>query len=198
MATSDVSICSNALLMVGDKTINSLTDGTSDRQRLCANLYPLVRDYLLGSHPWNCCRKRVLLNPDTTAPAFDWSFAYTLPADFARMGQIGQDGDGVVDYAIEDGKLLCDQSPLYLRYLYLNQNPAKWSPVMVMACTMMMRTVLAYPITSSTSLEQLLEQVLQPFLKQARAIDSQDTPPETMGDFPLLQSRFTPVGNPRF
>jgi hypothetical protein len=198
MAVSAVSICSNALLMVGAKTINSLDDDTSDRGRLVANLYPFVRDYLLTSHPWNCCRKRALLNPDATAPAFDWSYAYTLPADFARMGSIGQDDAGVVDYVIENGKLLCDQTPLYLKYLYLNQNEATWSPLMVMACTMMMRAIVAYPITSSTSLEQLLEQVLQPYLKQARAVDSQDTPPETMGDFPLLQSRFTPVGQPGF
>lgn len=197
-ATSAVSICSNASLMCGGQTINSLEDDTSDRARLCANLYPMVRDYLLASHPWNCCRKRVLLNPDVTAPAFDYSYAYTLPADFARMGSIGQDTDGVVDYRIEDGKLMCDQSPLYLKYLYLNTNEGKWSPLMVMAATMLMRSIIAYPLTSSTSLEQLFDQVLEPFLKRARAVDSQDTPPETMGDFPLLQSRFTPVGNPEF
>lgn len=198
MAVSAVSICSNALLMVGAKTINSLDDDTSDRGRLVANLYPMVRDYLLASHPWNCCKARALLNPDVTAPQFDYGYAYTLPADFARMGRIGSDDDGVIDYAIENGKILCDQVPLKLHYQFLNQNEALWSPLMVMACTMLMRAIVAYPITSSTSLEQLLEQVLQPYLKQARAIDSQDTPPETMGDFPLLQSRFSPVGQPGF
>lgn len=193
-AASSVSICSNALLMVGGQTINSLTGDLSDRERLCANLYPLMRDYMLAAHPWNCCRKRVLLNPDATGPSFGWQFAYTLPADFTRIHGLGQDDDAPIDYELEDGKLLCDLSPLYLRYLYLNTNEAKWSPLMVYAATMSMRALLAYPITQSTSLEQLLESVLEPILRRARAIDAQDRPPETFGDFPLLESRFSPVG----
>ena len=198
MATSGVSICSNALLMVGAQTINSFDGDLTDRQRLAANLYPMVRDYLLTSHPWNCCRKRVVLNPETVTPAFDYGYSYALPADFARMLKVGTEDDGVVDYRIEDGHILCDAAPLALRYCYLNQNEASWTPLMVMAATMCMRTVLAYPITQSTSLEQLLQQVLQPYLQQARAVDSQDTPPETFGDYPLLASRFTPLGQPGF
>lgn len=192
MAASDVSICSNALLMVGAQTINSLDDGNlSDRQRLCANLYPLIRDYLLNAHPWNCCRTRVVLNPDLTLPVFDYSFAYTLPADYSRMLKVGTEDDGVIDYRIENGKILCDQTPLSLRYCFLNQNVATWTPLMVMACTMAMQAVLAYPITQSTSLEQLVMQVLQPYLKEARAVDSTDTPPEELGDYPQMASRFS-------
>lgn len=200
--TTDVQICSNALLMVGAQTINSLdASDLSDRQRICVNLYPMVRDYLLTSHPWNCCRKRALLNPDATPPAYGYANSFTLPADFARMSWISDgpdETDPTVDYVIENGKILCDSSPLYLRYCYLNQNEGNWSPLMVMAATQMMRALLAYPITQSTSLEQLLEQTLQPYLRQARAIDSQDMPPQTLGDYPLLSARFTPVGDPGF
>jgi len=197
--TTAVQICSNALLMVGAQTINSL-DATdlSDRQRICVNLYPMIRDYLLTSHPWNCCRKRATLNPDATAPAFDWSYSYTLPVDFSRIDSIGQQADGIVDYVIESGKLLCDEPVLYLRYLWLNQNESQWSPLMVMAATMTMKAVLAYPITQSTSLEQLIDTELEPYLRKARAIDSQDTPPQVLGDYPLLQARYTPFGDPGF
>jgi len=192
MAT-DVSICSNALLMVGAQTINSLDPAAdfTDRQRLCVNLWPTVRDYVLSIHPWNCTRKRAQLNPDADAPAFGWSLQYTLPSDFARMLGIGDDDDPPFDFTIEDGKLLTDEAgPLKLRYTYLNRNVGRWPPLLVHATTMAMRAVLAYPITQSTSLEQLLDQVLAPILQKARAIDSQDRPPETLGDFPLLASRF--------
>jgi len=158
----------------------------------------MVRDYLLGSHPWNCCRKRVVLNPVVGAPTFDYAYAYALPADFARLLQVGRDERGIPDYRIENGQILCDDAPLYLRYCFLNQNEATWTPLMVMACTELMRTVLAYPVTQSTSLEQLLQQVLQPYLREARAVDSEDTPPETLGDFPLLQARFSPLRGPEF
>lgn len=190
--SSDVSICSNALLMLGAQTINSLDD-SSDRARQCANLYPMVRDYVLSSHPWHACTKRVTLNPDTDTPAFDWSMQYTLPADFLHILQVGEDG-AENDYQLESGKLLCDTTPLYLRYIWRNEVVSTYTPLLVSAITMAMRQVLAYPITQSASLEQLVDQAIEPILRRARAIDSQDQPPQTLGDFRLLNSRFSPRG----
>lgn len=196
MAT-DVSICSNALLMNGAQTINALDDD-SDRARACTNLYPLVRDYVLASHPWSCARKRVQLSPDADAlgalvvPPFDWNLQYSLPSDYLRILALGERG---LEYPfeIEDSKLLTDCNPVNLRYVYRNENPGKWHPLLVMAATLAMRQVLAYPITQSTSLEQLIDQAIEPTLRRARAIDSQEEPPETLGDFRLLGSRFLSV-----
>lgn len=190
---SDVSICSNALLMVGDDPINSFDD-SSDRARLVSNLWETVRDYVLSSHPWNPCTKRVQLNPDTDAPAYDYAMQYTLPADFLRLGSIGENG-AEPDYRIESGKILCDDSPLLLRYVWKNTIVGSYTPLMVMALTLAMRQVVAYPITSSTSLEQLIDQAIAPMLKTARTIDAQDQPPETLGDFRLLNSRFSSRAN---
>lgn len=190
---SDVSICSNALLMVGDSPINAF-DGSSDRVVLVSNLWETVRDYVLSSHPWNPCTKRVQLNPDVETPSFDFAMQYTLPADFLRMGSVGENGQEP-DYRIESGKVLCDDTPLLLRYIWKNTNVATYTPLMVMALTMAMRQVVAYPITSSTSLEQLIDQAIAPMLKTARTIDAQDQPPETLGDFRLLGSRFSTRAN---
>jgi hypothetical protein len=190
MSVSAVSICSNALLMNGAQTISSFGDNT-ERARQCANLYPTVRDYVLSSHPWNCCMKRVQLSPDETYPAYDWTYQFTLPADFLRILAVGESG-AEDPYVIEDGKILTDAGLLNLRYVYRNDNEAKWTSLLVMAVTLAMRSVLAYPVTQSTSLEQLITQSIQPILKQARAIDSQDQPPETLGDFHLQASRFSP------
>ena len=48
---SAVSICSNALLLLGDKPIDSF-DINNDRTRLVANLYTSKRDKVLRAHPW--------------------------------------------------------------------------------------------------------------------------------------------------
>ena len=189
MTATAVSICSNALLMNGAQTINALDD-SSDRARQCANLYPTVRDYVLSTHPWNCCIKRVTLSPDTDVPAFDWSAQFTLPSDFLRILATGDDGFEV-EYMLEGGKVLMNQDVLHLRYVAQNTNESTWTPLLVMAVTMAMRQVLAYPITQSTSLEQLIDQAIEPLLKRARTIDAQDQPPQTLGDFRLLQSRFS-------
>lgn len=188
--TSAVSICSNALLMNGAQTISSFTDNT-DRARQCSNLYPTVRDYVLSSHPWNCCSKRIQLNPDTDTPAFDWSFQFTLPDDFLRLISVGEAGYED-DFRIESGKVLMDNAVLNLRYVWKNYNEASYSGLLVMAITLSMRAVLAYPVSQNASLEQLITQTIQPILKQSRAIDSTEQPPETLGDFRLQTSRFTP------
>jgi len=193
MTTSAVSICSNASLMLNGGTISSFND-PSERARQCSNLYPTVRDYVLSAHPWNCCIKRVQLSPDVETPAFDWAFQFTLPADFLRIMQVGELGSEP-EYNIEFGddgtkKLLMDDSVLLLRYCFANTNEATWTPLLVMAVTLAMRQVLAYPITASTSLEQLISQSIAPMIQKAQAIDSSDQPPQTLGDFRLLNSRY--------
>jgi hypothetical protein len=187
MAATPVSICSNALLMLGAQPINSFTEST-DRARAASNLWPSVRDYVLRRHPWNCATKRVVLAPDTESPAFDWAFQYTLPSDYLRTLSVGESGIEI-EFMIESGKLLCDDNPALLRYIWRNENPGSWDDMLVWGMTVSMKAVLAYPITKSTSLEQVVEVALKDVLRQARAVDGQDGTPQTLGDSPLLAAR---------
>jgi hypothetical protein len=188
MAASAISICSNALLMLGAQPINDFTED-SDRARLASNLYEPVRNYVLRRHPWNCAVKRVALAPDVTPPVSDWAFQYTLPSDYMRSLAVGERG-AEIEFKIESGKLLCDDNPCLLRYVWRNENPATWDDMLVWGMTMSMKAVMAYPITQSTSLDQVVEAALKDVLKQARAVDGMDDSPETLGDSPLFQSRF--------
>lgn len=182
-------ICSNASLMLGGNVINDLTEET-DRARLAGALWPSVRDYVLRRHPWNCAVKRVVLSPDAEPPAFDWAFQYTLPGDFMRVLSVGE--SGIEDsFAIESGKLLCDDSVLLLRYVWRNENPATWDDMLVWGMTVSMKAAMAYGITASASLSSVVEDELKMVLKQARAVDGQDGTPETLGDSPLLRARMS-------
>lgn len=186
--TSAVSICSNALLLLGAQTITGFDDGT-DRATLAGNLWETVRDDMLRSHPWNCAVKRTALAADATAPTYDYSYRYLLPADWLRTISIGEYGSES-DYRTEGRYILSDDSPLYLRYIYRNTDPSTYDASLVGVLTLAMTARMAYPITSSTSLQQSFMQELQQALRRARAIDGQDDPPETIGDFRLLSSRF--------
>jgi hypothetical protein len=188
MSATDVSICSNALLMLGGQSINAL-DEASDRARLASNLYPAIRDAALRAFPWNCCLKRVALAPDSDAPAFDWSNQFTLPSDFLKAIAVGELG-AEVEFRIEGRKLLSDANPCYLLYVFLNDNPGTWDPGLVHVVTTAMAAAMAYPITQSAALQQTMEQKAAMVLKQAKAVDGQDDTPETLGDFRLLASRF--------
>ena len=186
MAT-DVSICSNALLMLGAQTINDFTE-ENDRARLASNLFDSTRDAVLRSHPWNCAVKRVALAPDAEAPAFDYAYQFTIPEDWLRTLQVGKEGSEV-DYKMEGRTLVSDENPLYLRYVYRNDVVSSWDAMLIEAMTLAMSAAMAYAITQSATLAQLAEQKYQLYLKRARAVDGQDDPPQTLGDFPLLASR---------
>lgn len=191
-----VSICSNALLMLGDNPISSF-DETGDRVRLAANLWPMVRDYVLRRHPWNCAIKRVTLNPDETAPAFDYARQFTLPGDCLRVLSTGLERTRC-PYRIEDGKVLSDASGISLRYIYRNENPATYDALLVWGLTQAMRAVLVYGITASTSLEQQVEMAMRDVLRQARTVDGQEDEPDALDHSPLMEARYTATGSSRY
>lgn len=185
---SKVSICSNALLLLGAQTINSLSEST-DRALLAANLYDSTRDDVLRSHPWNCATKRVILAPETTAPAFGYSAAFVLPSDWLRTMEVGEFGYEL-DYKTENGRILADATALPLRYVFRNDQEATWDAMLVKAMELRMAAEMAYAITSSASMADLMFNKLQQHMKQARAVDGMDDPPQELGDYPLLQARF--------
>ena len=187
MATG-VSICSNALLMLGAQTINDFNEPL-DRAKLAANLYPTIRDDLLRTHPWNCTIKRALLAPDATPPAFGYDNQFELPADFLRVLEVGQAGMQI-DYLVEGRSILADATSLQLRYVYLNEVENTWDASLVGLLTLAMACAMAYPITQSSALQAAFEQKLAMAKKVARAVDGQEDPPQTLGDERLYAARF--------
>lgn len=187
MATG-VSICSNALLMLGAQTINDFNEPV-DRAKIAANLYPTIRDDLLRTHPWNCTIKRALLAPDATPPAFGYTNQFELPADFLRVLEVGQAGMQI-DYLIEGRSILADATSVELRYVYLNPVENTWDASLVALLTLAMAAAMAYPITQSAALQANMEQKLSMAKKVARAVDGQEDPPQTLGDERLYGARF--------
>lgn len=186
MAT-DVSICSNACLMLGDATINAFSDDTK-RATLAANLYPQVRLAVLRSHPWNCAVKRIVLAPETTVPDFDYSAQFAVPDDWLRTLQVGERGCEI-DHRHEGRKILADTDTLKLRFIFANTTEASWDPMLVHGVSLLMKAAMAYPLTKSTSLATASLTDAMNYLKTCRAVDGQDDPPDTLGDFRLLQAR---------
>jgi hypothetical protein len=195
MSATAVSICSNALLRLGADPINSFTEGEStgsnlDSARLASNLWPTVRRQVLRGHIWNCALKRALLSPDTTAPAFGWSSRFQKPGDWIRTVAVGLEPEDRYVYISEGNYFLSDEGSLPLLYVYDNDNPATYDSALVAALEVSMAAAMAYPITKSTSLADAFTALAREHLSGARVADGQDDPPETLGDFPLIASRY--------
>ncbi|WP_433886948.1 hypothetical protein [Pseudomonas vranovensis] len=193
MATG-VSICSNALLMLGAQTINDFADQNNlDRAKLCANLYPTQRDTILRAHPWNCCIKRIVLAPIAEPPAFGYSHAFELPSDCLRVLEVGT-GGCQIDHQVEARSIQADTTVLELRYVFRNEVESSWDAHLIDLMTAAMAATLAYPITQSTSERDSREAKLVQLMRQAKAVDGQEDPPQTLGDERLLGARFGSMG----
>ena len=59
MASGDskLSICSDALILLGAKPLSSFSEGT-DSAQICDRIYDDVRDFVIGMYPWSFTIKK--------------------------------------------------------------------------------------------------------------------------------------------
>ncbi|MGK4422895.1 hypothetical protein ACSMDK_11705 [Yersinia enterocolitica] len=184
---SDISICSNALLMLGAHPINSFTENT-DHARLCSNIYASVRDDLLRKHPWNCAVSRVSLAPSASLPVFGYANQFPIPSDCLRILSVGAEGYEI-PYQVEGKNILANTTVVALRYIK-RTDEASLDPALAHVAEMAMAAKLAYAVTGSASLRDSMAQEAAYALRQAKAIDGQEEPPEELGGYPTFESRF--------
>ena len=165
---STVEICNGALNQLGATTILSLTED-SKNARLCNSRYNQIRDALFRTHPWNCLQKRVEIAVDTTAPAWGFSFAYTLPADCLRLLRI-LDFDS--NYKVEGRKILSNTSTMKILYIARITDPNEYDELLRETLSAALGADIAYGVTSSNPVAQNMYTLFQDKLKDARFVDS--------------------------
>ena len=165
---STVDICNGALNKLGATTILSLTED-SKNARLCNQRYTQVRDSVFRSHPWNCLQKRIELAADTTAPAWGFSYAYTLPSDCLRLLRI-LDYDS--NYKVEGRKILSNTSSMKILYVARVTDPNEYDELLRETLSAALGADIAFGITSNNQTTQNMYQLFQDKLRDARFVDS--------------------------
>ena len=165
---STVDICNGALNQLGATTILSLTED-SKNARLCNSRYTQVRDGLFRTHPWNCLQKRVELAADTTAPAWGFTSAYTLPADCLRLLKI-LDYDS--NYKVEGRKILSNASTMKILYIGRITDPNEYDELLRETLSASLAADIAFAVTSNNTTATNMYNLFQDKLKDARFVDS--------------------------
>jgi len=169
---SFVEITSNALRLLGDDPITSLTED-SERARLVNALYEEVRDEVTRAAMWNCAKDRQVLASLATTPAFGWSFYHQLPSTCLRVVDV-LSGDIRVEHELEGRKLMTDESSVNLIFLKKITDPNDMDSLFIGAYTAKLAAELAEPITGSRSLAEQMWQLYERKVREARTIDSQE------------------------
>lgn len=204
MAAGDtgVSICSDALMMLGAKPITSFNDGT-DRASVCDRLYPDVRDSTLSMYRWSFSMKKIGLAQLVTAPVSFWQYAYQLPGDRLstpiRVFHLSNPGSPIQkDWEIQGDQLLTNLTSIFIDYQF--QTPEYAMPqYFVQLLKYQMAWHLAEPVTEQADKSALWRRVAlgDPaengrggYFRQACQMDAQGNPNQIIEDYSLIAVRY--------
>lgn len=118
---TDLSICSDALILLGASPLSSFTEGT-DAAQACDRLYPDLRDGLLARYPWSWSYKKIKLARLATAPLNEFEYAYQLPGDLLSGVQAVFETSSSNQKPLNDGweiygtELYTDLETVYIDY----------------------------------------------------------------------------------
>lgn len=202
--SSAIDICSNALLLLGARPIQSFDDGT-DSSTLCANLYPSTKQSILSRHDWRFTISKRQLALTTSTPVSYWEYEFQLPSNRLTDGVIkafDSDSAGTPPYKnfeIQGDKLLADVDQIWIDYQTAADETA-WPPYFVELMEYVMAWKLAYPVTDQANLGQEMKatafgtaaEVMNGGLfALAKTRNSSENPPQRLEDFTLVDARYS-------
>lgn len=131
MAIDKLTLYNNALLLLGQRKLSSLTEDRTPRHDLDLVWDLGADDYCLEIVKPVFSRLTDKLTSSSTSTEHDLDNVFTLPSDYVTV--VGVYSDAVLDqpvsrYIIEDDTLACNHATIYLRYVSNGRALANWSP----------------------------------------------------------------------
>jgi len=204
MAAGDtsLSICSDALIMLGAAPLSSFTEGT-DSAQACDRLYPDLRDTIISKYPWSWSYQKIQLARLSTAPENEWLYAYQLPGDILSGVRALFTSSGTNERPIAYGwEIYGDQVFTNYETVYVDYQTTVTESKMPNYFVHLLRTALAAElgmvITDQISKADYFRQIAfgtpgengrGGLFREATNIDSRGNPPQIIEDYSLINVR---------
>lgn len=186
MATTDVSICNAALVIVGAEEINSFGDATTEA-KLAQAVYTQTKEALLQAHPWRFSLRLYDLGGRLNeTPEFKWDYLYQLPPNTLRVIAMKDD----TDYEIFGDKLYTNETTAEIIY-QIKVLESNMPAYFVRCLQYQLAKLFAISLQEDTAKMQLFEKLADKEITRARNIDSQQQPNSRLSDvnFSLINIR---------
>lgn len=161
--------------MLKEAPITSL-DETRPIAMWCKRNFATTRDGLLERADWNFALQRYALSADSSAPAFGWTYQYTLPPECLRVIPLTGDGvfEGVpIPHEVEGRKILTDMSaPLKVRLVTRSENYDAYPASFVEALSARLATKMAHWLTGKSNYVQIAQGLYKEAMDAAWASDA--------------------------
>ena len=205
MAAGDtsLSICSDALILLGAAPISSFTEG-SDSAQACDRLYPDLKDSLLANYQWSWSIKKIQLQRLSTAPLDEWKYAYQLPGDMlsgviALFQSAGLSQKPVrYGWEIYGDQLFTNFEKIFIDY-QSTIDESKMPNYFVRLLRSALAAELAFTITDQISKSDYFRGVSYGspadsgrggLMREAMNVDSRGKPPQIIEDYSLIDVRY--------
>ena len=204
MASGDtkLSICSDALIMLGAAPLSSFSEGT-DAAQITDRLYDDIRDSTLGMHPWTFSFKKTQLSRTTDTPVNEYKYEYNLPGD--RINNVravftnGTSAASPIQYGWEifGDKLLTSEEEKYVDYQFAT-NEGEMPTYFIQLLKYMVAWNIAETVTDQITKAEYFrtiamgtpsENMRGGFFRVATSIDSQSRQTEAIEDYSLISVR---------
>lgn len=191
--TNELLIKQNALILIGQRPLQSLAEDTDQNAVLSAR-YPILKKSLLSVNPWNFTIKTVQLN-NTGTPDGRWTQQYDLPSDSVIDGVIAvypSDDERItstLDFVIQNGKLLTNLEEIWIDYRFeVGEGDFPDHFVDLICHALASDIVLA--LSDDNRLADRLLAKTELLLRTAKKLDAQSAPPNNLiTRFTLTEAR---------
>lgn len=188
MTQTAIDICSCALVKIGAQPISSFAENSAEAQ-VAVQLYEVTLQALLSAYPWRFALQQKKLNRLAQNPNADYTYAYSLPADFLRAISAGTSakGKGIL-YRIYQNQLHTNSENVILTYLSrpLEQN---FPPFFTQLLTLKLAEEFTLPLTESTARAEYFNRLFNTAFSNAKLTDAQQSIPSVFQDFSLIEVR---------
>ncbi|KAB0665651.1 hypothetical protein F6V25_07980 [Oryzomonas japonica] len=175
-------IINAALVSLGASPVQDLNETV--HAKAAASFWNLALSAVLRAHPWNFAMARRSLAASADAPVFGYAKTFPLPADWIRTVEVTAE-----DFKQESGRILCNQDSLNIRYIAMVADPSRFDALFSDALSAYLAAKLAYPLTSSSSQQDVCWSAYKELLRLARSVDSLEDPPDDLPESSLLTAR---------
>lgn len=186
-------IANIALSRIGhNRQIASLDDEATAEADLMRLHYPIARDALLRSHPWNFAVKRAELASDATAPDFEYGYRFSLPIDCLKVLRTKTESENIEDdYRIEGRYLLSNDDTVLIEYIAQITDTTQFDAMFVDVLAQKLAAEAAMPLINDARVAQAAMQMYMAKLTDARSTDAQEgVPRPVIQSYDWLNARF--------
>lgn len=191
--SSTVEMANQALLMLGQNTIISLTEDV-EAARLCNGRFTYVRDATLRAYPWNCALHRQALAQSATAPTWGYDHQYALPTSpyclrVLKMKENESDY-GSYSWKVAGRYIETDADTCTIQFIKQVTDPNEMDILLREAISARLAAEICYPLTGSKTMQELMWNIYTQKIREAKSVDAQEGTPEEYTEDTFLDARY--------